>query len=179
MKKIIQYIAVALLAVAAPVAVTVPVAAQSMEDCVIRDTGENSENECEVEEEYTCEVVNENTVTITNSTTGVAESGTATVAGNGTGGNAVSGTASNGSNVTFNVVVVNGEGDEGDTCQVTVVPAPETPEPETPETPVQPTQKVTPKALPVTSGSVVPAVLASVTGLAAIAGVVIAYRRYL
>lgn len=151
--------------------------------CEVGFTGPNSQNMCESVTEYQCSVDNENIVIIDSSTNQVAYSGSATVGNNGSGGNASSGSVTNDSGTTFTVTVTNGGGEQQSpaTCLASVVvPATEIPEEpgrgET-ETPVQPAQKVTPAALPVTSGSPVPALLTILGSGALLAACVAAYRR--
>lgn len=181
MKSLLQFVAVALVAVFVPVTISLPAAAQTEPDCSIVGNGANSDNDCDIKDSYRCTIDNNNKITIVNTEDQTSVSGNAGVVGNGTGSDAVTGSASNNSNVTFNVVIENGADENERLCTVaSVVPVPPTPEPETPETPetpVQPTQKAMPKALPVTSGSSAPVVMTSLGGLAVVAGIIVAYRR--
>lgn len=174
MRRLPRVVAVIAAMIMMPVLASMPAAAAMK--CEAGYTGPDSNNMCTSVEKFTCEVENTNTVTIRDATNQNVASGTVTVDGSGNGGGAVSGSASNSNTVNYNVVIENGK-----PCLVSaVVPAteePETPAEETPETPVQPTQKITPKALPVTSGSAAPVILASIGGFAVIAGIVVAYRR--
>lgn len=179
MKRVYQVAIVAVLLLA-PAVVSLP--AQAQADCEISNTGPGSENECSVEQNYTCEVVNSNTVKINGETVQVSTSGDTDNNDNTDGGNATTGTATNSSGTAFNVTIRNGE-----SCEVAVAPTPEPPvTPETPEeptpgrggasAPVQPAQKVTPAALPVTSGDTAPLIF--LTGsIAVVAALAVAYRR--
>ena len=171
MKKISQ-LAVIAAVLLVPFIVSGPALAQSSID----DTGNNSDNEIDTSQSYTCTVGNENNVIINGETVQVSTSGNANNEGNTNGGSATTGTATNSSGTNFTVTIKNDR-----TCDVAVVPEPETPE--TPSggsgessTPVQPSNNVTPKALPVTSGDTAPVVF-MVAGLAAVAGLALAYRR--
>lgn len=174
MKQHLQFVAAIAITVFMPVVMSVPVVATESID----NTGGNSENEVNIDESFDCDIDSDNNVTIINSENNEAGSGSVDVDDDRNGGGAISGSASNNSEVTFNVVITNGE------CDVTGV-VPVTPKkPETEESgrdknpaPVQPTQDVTPKALPVTSGSAGPVVLATLGGVTAVAGIAVAYRR--
>ncbi len=177
MKRLLNVAAVAALLAFVPLAVSTPSYAQSTFSCEVGYTGPNSENECVSEQTYVCEVDNENKVNINFENEQVATSGDVTVDNSGQGGGATSGTSSNNNTVNFTVAIDNGS--EEPCFARHVVPAKETPE--EPKEPgrggVEPEQDVTPTALPVTSGSSAPVVLASIGGLAAVAGIAAAYRR--
>lgn len=181
MKKVYRVAVVVMLMFAPLIALGQPVLAVDAQ-CEISDTGPESNNECEVNQEYTCEISENNHVTIKNSNGQEVGSGNVEVGENGSGAGAVSGSASNENDTTFNVTITN-----SDTCEVAVVPPTETPEtPENPETetpgrgevpaPVQPSQDVTPTALPVTSAGRA-SVFFLVGGTIAIGVLVAVYRR--
>lgn len=171
MKKLLQFLVVAALVLSASVAMNIPANAETTQGCDISNTGPDSENECSVEDAYTCTVNEDNTVTILNNTTQESTTGSVTNSGNQGGGSATSGTVSNSNGTSFNVTI------ENDGCVAQpITPTPETPQPGKGET-VQPAQKVTPKALPVTSGSALPVMVASLGSVLALAGVTSLYRR--
>lgn len=151
--------------------------------CEIGFTGPNSNNECVSEQQYTCEIENNNQITINDNTQQEAATGNAKIEDNTSGGGAVSGTAKNSSGTTYNFTVSNSG--ESKVCVANkVVPASETPEaPANPApgrgesaAPVQPSQKVTPAALPVTSGTTAPVIV--LTGTVVATGLLaLAYRK--
>lgn len=176
MKRLSQIVAIVAVTLFIPITASMPAAAVST--CEIGYTGPDSQNMCTSEVEYQCSVVSENNVTIVNTNTQESTSGQVTNSGNQNGGDSTSGRVTNDNGATFNVTITNGN----DVCVAkAVVPATEKPEPETPvtpTTPVKPTQKVTPKALPVTSGSAAPEVVLVTSSIVLTAAIAFAYRRF-
>lgn len=169
MKKLLSVLAVAVLTILTPFAVSAPASAQST--CGTGFTGPDSNNQCTSTTQYSCTVSNENNVTIVNDTNQVVGTGSAS------GGSATSGSTVNVNGTTYTITIAN-----EDVCTATVV-VPATEQPPAPTlTSVQPTQATGAAVLPATSGDFATLLVVIASSLAVVAalgvGGVALYRYY-